>query len=165
MPQRDEQQPHHDGEHQRKRDALGREREGRHPVVQRCACQARIGVHRKVGSLPEQAPLQRIHRSLQLLHGREQRADDGAFGVKLRIAALEVVADQPLDITLVVLLSKALPWLEVEPRLIEPAAEPLAILRDEAWHEPACDHGAYEQQSIEQSSYERHGVGTHSGRR
>src|SRR5215470_6258157 len=157
VPHRHEQKPHRDGKHQRKCDALGGECEGRHPVVQRCAHQARIGVQREVGTLPEQASLQRIYRSLQLLHSCDQRADDGAFGMKRGIAALEVVADQPLDVTLVVLLSEALPRLEVEPRLIEPAAEPLAILCDEPWHEPACDHGAYEEQSIEQSFYEWHG--------
>ena len=98
------------------------------------------------------APLQRVHCALQLLHRRHQCADHGAFGVKRRIAALEVIADEALDVALVILVGELLPGREIEPCLIEPAAEPLAVLGDEARHEAAGDHGAHQQQSVEQSA-------------
>src|SRR5690348_466637 len=76
--------------------------------------------------------------------------------MKFRITALEVIADELLEIALIVLLGQPLPGLEIEPCLIEPSAETLAVLCDEARHETACDDGAYQQQAIEQASDKRH---------
>ena len=144
-------EPHENGKQQRKHDAVGREREGGHPIMPGRASEPCIGVQREIRGLAEQASLQRIHGTLQLLHRRDQCADDAAFGVELRISALEVVTDQPLDVSLVVLIRQALPRGEIEPGLIEAAAESLPVLCDEAGDESACDDGAHEQQSIEQS--------------
>src|SRR6516164_1789878 len=76
--------------------------------------------------------------------------------MKLRIGALEMVTDQPLDISVVVLVGQVLPRGEIEPGLIEAAAETLPVLRDEARDEPASDHGAHEQKPIEQSPDKGH---------
>ena len=110
----------------------------------------------QVGDLLKQVGVQGVDGALQLVHRGHQGADDGPFGVKLRIVAVEVVLDQLAEIAVIVLIGELLPWREVEPRLIEATAQPLAVLHDEARHETAGHHGACQQQSIEQTTQQQH---------
>jgi hypothetical protein len=96
--------------------------------------------------------VQRIDGALKMMHGLDQRADHGALGVKLRVAAIEVILDQFLDVALMELIGEPLPGLEIEPSLIEPAPESLPILRDETGDEASGHHRAYQQQSVEQAA-------------
>ena len=98
MPQGVKEQPHRERERQREHDPLARERKRRNPVVQRRAGEAGIGVQGEVRGLMEQAAVQRVDRALQLLHGRDQRADDDALGLEFRIAAAQVILNELPDV-------------------------------------------------------------------
>lgn len=105
----------------------------------------------QVGCLLEQAAMERRGLALQVLHTGDQRLDRPAFGVERRIPAGEVVLDQLAQITVVVLVRDLLPRRKVEARLIEAAAQPLAILRDEPRDEAARDDGTYQQEPIDET--------------
>src|SRR5437762_9281663 len=67
-----------------------------------------------------------------------------------------MILDQRPDIAVMELVGEPLPGLEVEPRLIEAAAEALPILRNETRDETAGDHRAHHQQSVEQAVKKHH---------
>ena len=64
--------------------------------------------------------------------------------------------NQLVDVAVIELVGELLPRLEVEFRLVEAAAEPLAILRNEAGDETSAHCGGYQHYPVEQSSDDRH---------
>jgi hypothetical protein len=63
-----------------------------------------------------------------------------------------MILDQGLEIAVMELVGEPLPGLEIEPRLIEAAAESLPILRDEAGDQAPGHHRAHYQHSVEQAA-------------
>ncbi len=74
--------------------------------------------------------------------------------MKTRIRVVEVVLDELAEVTLVELVGQLLPRRKIEARLIEAAAEALAVLGDEAGHQAAGHHGADEKNAIEQTPHQ-----------
>ena len=86
------------------------------------------------------------------MHGLGNVAYGQSIGMNDRIAAGEVVLDEFVEMAVEHLLRHASPGLEVEFRLIQPAAEPLTVLGNESGHQPADDDGGYQDQSIQQAT-------------
>ena len=90
--------------------------------------------------------------ALQVLHGGDERAERGTLGMEGGILAREVVLDELAQIAVEPLVGDLLPGLQVQPRLVEHAAQTLPVLRDEARHEAAGDYRADEEHTINEST-------------
>jgi hypothetical protein len=124
--------------------------------VERRARETRIGVLREIGDLLEETAVQGIHRALQPLHAHKEALNYGAFGMEGRIRAVQVILDQLLQITVMILIGELLPRFKIEARLVEATAETLAVLGDEAGHKPAGHDRADQKQPIQKPTQDCH---------
>lgn len=149
-------QPEDGREYQREQYPLSRQAERRHPIAEGRPCERRVCVKGQISSLLEQGAVKRRHLALQVLHRRNEGADRGALGMERRVLAGEMILDEPAQVPVEGLVRDLLPGGEVEARLIQPPAEPLAVLSDEARDEPARDDRTDEQEPIKETTNERH---------
>src|SRR5215469_17059933 len=111
-------------------------------------------MERQIRHLLDEVAVQARYLALQVLHAGDKSLDCATLRMERWVPAREVVLDQLVQISLEVLIGDFLPRPEVEPRLIEPAAEPLPVLGDEPRHQAARHDGADEEHPVKQSSYE-----------
>ena len=95
------------------------------------------------------ARVQGVNRALQRLYGRRDRLDRLAIGVKGGIVAVEMILNERIQVAVVQLVGDLLPWFQIELRLVESAAEALAVLRNESWNQAAGHDGGDQQEAVE----------------